>query len=305
MANPIKELPSSFGLRNAKALLLPAKGYHYFANNSRFPFEPTVQGHSGINAWWLAECSLLAYEDQQNVMAVLEAGVPFYEKDSFSWFEDHSTGVEGFGIKSKHKDFAILSFRGTEFYRPEDIWEDFGKLASAGHDVIQDSKLWTDTFNGPPLFEVPVIRGFYEQLESIWPQLKPWIESLPETRNLWLTGHSLGAAIAILLAYQFPGRVAGIYTFGSPCPGKQGFADKFNQLQLDQRTFRYVHGNDLIVKGLESLGGSYRHVGTPIILESESRKNLLERVLNKLIPLDITDHAPQYYAIHCWNRIPD
>jgi predicted lipase len=304
MANPFKEIPSSFGLRNANALLLPAKGFHYFENNNRFPFDPTEQGHSLINAWWLAECSLLAYETKENVNNILEKEIPFYDKNAFIWFENHATGLDGFGLQSKDKDFAILSFRGTEFYRPEDVWQDFSKLLTVGQDIIEDSQLWTRTFDESPKFDVPVIQGFYRPLESVWPQLKLWIESLPKTRNLWLTGHSLGAAIAVLLAYQFPDRVAGVYTFGCPCPGKQDFANAFDQLDLNKRTFRYVHGNDLVAKGLEFPDRGYRHVGTPIILQAAARRNLLELGLNLIFHRDITDHAPQYYALHCWNRIP-
>jgi hypothetical protein len=304
MANPLKDIPSSFGIRNANNLLLPAKGYNYFEDSERFPFNPSGQGHSRVNAWWLAECALLAYESQKNIETNLKKALPF-DLSPITWIDNHSTGLDGFGVQGKDKDFAILSFRGTEFYPPEEILKDIGKLVTVGQDIIQDSKLWTDTFIGPPKFEVPVVKGFYQQLESDWPKLKSWIESLPQTRSLWLTGHSLGAAIALLLAYQFPDRVAGVYTFGCPCPGKQGFADAFNLLDLNDRTFRYVHGNDLIAKGLEFPLSSYRHVGTPMILEAASRKNLVERIWNRIIHRDITDHAPLYYALHCWNLIPE
>lgn len=322
MANPLKDIPSSFGIQNAKNLLLPAKGYSYFEDSNRFPFNPSAKGHSPINAWWLAECALLAYESQENIKAILAGEIlgidkanrairvntkrelPFDPK-SITWVDKPSTGLDGFGVQGKDKDFAILSFRGTEFYPPDDILKDIGKLASVGQDIIQDSKLWTEAFKGPPRFEVPVVKGFYQQLESDWPKIKSWTESLPHTRSLWLTGHSLGAAIALMLAYQFPDRVAEAYTFGCPCPGKQGFADAFEQLKLNERTFRYVHGNDLIAKGLEFPLSPYRHIGTPMILEAASRKNLLERGLNWLIGRDITDHAPLYYALHCWNLIPE
>jgi triacylglycerol lipase len=306
MANPLKNIPSSFGIRNANNLLLPAKGYSYFEGNARFPFNPSAQGHSRVNAWWLAECALLAYESKENIEANLRKALPF-DLSSLTWFDNHSTGLDGFGICSKDNDFAILSFRGTEFYPPEEILKDIGKVVTVGQDIIQDLKLRTETFIGPPKFDVPVVKGFYQQLESDWAKLKFWIEALPKTRSLWLTGHSLGAAIVLLLAYQFPDRVAGVYTFGCPCPGKQGFADAFapDQLDLNKRTFRYVHGNDLIAKGLEFPLSSYRHIGTPMILEAASRKNLLERGWGWLFGRDITDHAPLYYALHCWNLVPE
>jgi triacylglycerol lipase len=311
MAKPLRAIPSSFGTRNLNALLLPAKNYIYFKDGNRFPFDYVNQEHSLVNAWWLAECTLLAYDTKDNIATILESAsssqqdTPVFKPDSFKWFENSQTGLDGFGIQSQNKEFAILSFRGTEFYRLEDVWHDFRKLASTGSDIFQDAQLWTEAFSGPPKFDAPVIKGFYEPLQSIWPQLQAWIETLPQTQKLWLTGHSLGAAVAVLLAYLIPDRVAGVYTFGCPCPGKEDFANAFKQRGLNEKTFRYVHGNDLVVKALEFYNSPYKHVGQLETLQATSRRNLFEWTWNRLFGRDMTDHAPLYYALHCWNRIPD
>lgn len=302
MANPQKHIPSSFGLRNLNALLLPARNYRYFQDWQRFTFDGAARGHSPINAWWLADCALLAYESPENIRCFL-ASVKHFDSASFRPLENAGTGSNGFWVQGE--DFAVLSLRGTEFYRPDDIVRDMGKLASMGADIRQDSKLWIGTFKGPPKFEVPVVRGFHQPLQSIWPELETWIDSIPQSRSVWLTGHSLGAAMAAMIAFQFPGRVAGLYTFGCPCPGGQGFADAFKRLGLNERSFRYVHGNDLVAKGLEFPGTPYRHVGTLVALEADSRKNVLERVWNWVSRRDLTDHAPLYYALQAWNRIPE
>lgn len=302
MANPQKNIPSSFGLRNLNALLLPARNYRYFQDWERFPFEAAARGHSPINAWWLADCALLAYETPENIRSVL-ASVERFDSASFRPLENTETGLNGFCVQGE--DFAVLSLRGTEFYRPDDILQDIGKLLSSGTDIRQDTKLWLATFEGPPRFEVPVVYGFYQPLQSIWPELETWFASLPESSNLWLTGHSLGAVMTAMIAFQVPDRVAGLYTFGCPCPGGQDFADAFRRRGLSERSFRYVHGNDLVAKGLEFPGTPYRHVGTLMALEAESRRNLLERAWNWAVRRDLTDHAPLYYALQTWNLIPD
>ncbi|WP_170160998.1 lipase family protein [Methylocaldum marinum] len=274
MAGPRKAIPPSFGFRNLDALLLPARNYRYFQNWGRFPFDAAAREHSPVNAWWLADCALLVYEDPENIRSVL-GSVNCFAPASFRLFENPRTGLCGFAVQGE--DFAVLSLRGTEFYRPADIVRDLDKLASMGTDIRQDMKLRMGPFDGPPKFQVPVVQGFCQPLRSIWTDLENWISSLPRSSNLWLTGHSLGAAMAAMIAFQFPDQVAGLYTYGCPCPGGQEFADAFGHLGLDQRSFRYVHGNDLVAKGLEFPGTPYRHVGTLVAIDTESRKNLLER----------------------------
>lgn len=303
MAIPHKPIPSSFGLRNAEALLLPARNYNYFQHSAKFPFNPAAQQHSPVNAWWLAECALLAYEEAENIeTAVMTALAP--QNPMFQNFKGAHNGLDGFGIQNNH--FGILCFRGTEFYHPAAILRDAAKIASAGKDVLQDSKLWTEKFAvGSPSVDAHVIRGFYEPLQEVWPELRAWIEALPPGRNLWLAGHSLGGAIAALIAYSLPQRVAGLYTFGSPCVGEQDFVDAFADRGLNERSFRYAHGNDAIAKGLEFPGSWFRHVGQLKYIDAEARKNIFESIWNKLVPRDLADHAPLYYALHCWNRIPE
>jgi len=302
MAHPLKDIPSSFGPLNLEALLLPAKHYHYFQDGHRFPFDAKAKGHSPINAWWLADSALLAYETPENIQAIL-GSVERFDLTSFLPLANARTGLDGFGVQGN--DFALLALRGTEFYRPDDILKDLGKWATSGIDLLQDAKLGLKRFDGPPRFDAPVVCGFYEPLQSLWPELKRWIDAIPPSKSLWLTGHSLGAAIAALIAFQFPERVAGLYTFGCPCPGGEAFAEAFGRLGLTGRSFRYVHGDDLVAKGLTFPGSRYRHVGTLRTLEAESRKNFLERAWNEVLPLDLTDHAPLYYALHVWNLMPD
>lgn len=143
MANPQKNIPSSFGLRNLNALLLPARNYRYFQDWERFTFDDTARGHSPINAWWLADCALLAYESPTKIRSLL-ASVKHFDAASFRPLENAETGSNGFCVQGE--DFAVLSLRGTEFYRPDDILRDMGKLASMGAAIRQDLNLWIGTF---------------------------------------------------------------------------------------------------------------------------------------------------------------
>lgn len=158
-----------------------------------------------------------------------------------------------------------------------------------------------------PIFDMPIHTGFYRALRSVWEQVSEFIDSV-DKKPIWVTGHSLGGAIATLLAYKYPEQIRGLYTYGSPCVGTTKFADKFNLQAVAKHSFRYVHGNDFVAKVLEIAGDrigavNYRHVGELKHLPAEARKNWVERLWNRVIPLDQTDHAPLYYALHTWNQI--
>lgn len=304
MAEPVKPIPSSFGPKNLSDLLLPAKNYRYFQQARKYGFEHDAKTHSHVNAWWLAEFSLLAYEDADPAHAMLNS-VEGLEVNRFAWFEssgqDGGTGTHGFGLDAG--DFAVVCFRGTEFYRPADILRRPGRLEQMVRDIYLDAKaLPAPQREHAPIFDVPIHTGFYQALSSVWEPVNGFIDSL-DGKPIWVTGHSLGGAIATLLAYQFPAHMQGLYTYGSPCVGTGKFADKFGQRLVAERSFRYVHGNDLVAKVLIDTA-DYQHVGAIKRLEAKARKNWVERLWNGLIRLDQTDHAPLYYALHTWNRIP-
>jgi triacylglycerol lipase len=82
-------------------------------------------------------------------------------------------------------------------------------------------------------------------------------------KPLFLTGHSLGAAIAAIVALDQDARPAAVYGFGMPRPGNARFHARYTAA-LGERTFRFVHGLDIVARAPPSilLGTSgFRHVG--------------------------------------------
>jgi triacylglycerol lipase len=109
--------------------------------------------------------------------------------------------------------------------------------------------------------------GFTEALESIEDELHDEIFSVGfMTRKIWLTGHSLGGALAMLCAKDLASRkelpdsaLQGVYTFGQPRVGDGNFAGHYNAA-LKDRTFRIIHADDIVPR-VPWLLGSYRHAG--------------------------------------------
>ncbi len=68
-------------------------------------------------------------------------------------------------------------------------------------------------------------------------------------REIWITGHSLGGALAILLAATLAENnipVAGLYTFGAPRVGDRPFAGWLNNSLQEVPNYRVVNEGDIV-----------------------------------------------------------
>ena len=127
-------------------------------------------------------------------------------------------------------DVTVIAFRGTDFPEISD-W-----LANLGRSAI-------DTEHGP------VHKGFYNAYQSMKWQVNAILQER-NTKHLWVTGHSLGGALALLCAYdlEVEGRqLHGIMTFGQPMVARQQFADYIDQI-LVGRYVRFVNEADIVPK---------------------------------------------------------
>ena len=314
MTEPIRKIQTFLGLLNFSQLFPPPETgtYKYFNDSNRFPFDHNTHSHSAVNAWWMSEYSLLAYSDSQEVDQVLNNHFEAQnQKHSFFWLNSEGNALgsntQGFGVETD--DYVIIAFRGTEFPRPSYVIQYPKKLLDIIADIRTDiQRLSPKSITENTLtFDTPVHPGFAKALQSVWQQLQDRLPSFG-TKPIWLTGHSLGGAIATLMAYQVPGRVTALYTYGSPCVGTEAFAQSFKDRGLQDKTFRYLHGNDAVAKALELTTMGYEHVGQLFPLDAGKRRGLLAQALNialgSTVGLNQLDHAPIFYCYESWNAIP-
>jgi hypothetical protein len=91
-----------------------------------------------------------------------------------------------------------------------------------------------------------VHRGFALAIDETWDDIfkRVSLRRLHDAQKLWVTGHSLGGALATLAACrcdQAGQKVAMVYTFGSPRVGDHAFAGNY---ALDH--FRFENKNDVV-----------------------------------------------------------
>lgn len=107
--------------------------------------------------------------------------------------------------------------------------------------------------------------GFTTAIASIWPSVFPALEAEIDKaeRPIWVTGHSLGGALALMAACLLERATlpaCQVYTFGAPMVGNAAAADAFNK-QIAGRIFRYVDSVDPIpmLPTMSLIANQYAH----------------------------------------------
>lgn len=155
-------------------------------------------------------------------------------------------------ISQGFEDFTLLEESQTSFSAFLVRYKETAILAVAGTfdltDAIQDLK-FAQVPESTGLVPGQVHQGFQESLDGIWPRLQETLQSAPYSGlPLYLTGHSMGAAIVLLTAarlhaFRFP--VRGAYAVASPRVGDPEFGQWFDR-ELGQQTFRVTRNLDLV-----------------------------------------------------------
>ena len=106
--------------------------------------------------------------------------------------------------------------------------------------------------------------------------------------TIYVTGHSLGAAIATLAALDlknfFPEKTVIVYTFASPRMGDRKFAEIFNS-EINNKTQRVYIKGDLVPETPFTTNGpdSYKHVDKKVQLQNDDLNVLAKHRIRNII----------------------
>jgi hypothetical protein len=264
MITPLRHTPLLPGtLQN---LFYPPREYEYvyFRRAGEVPFQKADQTGK---AAWAADAAMLAYARYgARPMTPAELDDNFRraglacEKIGGAPANWNAPGTQA--IFASCADFALCTFRGTEKDDPEDIRSDADILLVHEPDyrpVSQDPE--------PPLGHRSFVsrlftasclvhRGFQQALNQVWEKVHSLVTGYRGQHphaEICFTGHSLGAALAVLAFSRFSDPDLSLYTFGCPRIGDAAFRDRVLS-NSGRGIYRYVNYNDAVTHiPLESL----------------------------------------------------
>ena len=240
-----------------------------------------------------ARLSAIAYGDLKEVKKqAKELGfttVEFYNKD----------GAQAYRFQNRHD--LVIACRGTEPTCFNDIKADLKAIPVMAETVSR------------------VHRGFKREVDDLWPMIVEDLLAKRAKQSLWFTGHSLGAAMATIMASRclycekLPDPEE-LYTYGSPRVGWKGYV-----VHLGVEHHRWVNNNDVVTRVPLALMG-YRHHGTEHYMNAygQVRKNTgWQRVKDRWRGFvmgikkgsidNFSDHSMVNYIanIEAWNKEQD
>lgn len=153
-------------------------------------------------------------------------------------------------------EMAVLAFRGTDCLADWGLDLDAVRVAMPGHPRIH------------------VHAGFW----TAWRSMAPAVEALLAAHvqpdlGLYITGHSLGGALAQLAALDLErDTLAAVYTFGSPRVATLGFDEA-----VKAPHYRVVNAWDLVPSVPPAFPGGFMHSGDPRLLAGADPAAALRR----------------------------
>lgn len=213
-----------------------------------------IPGVAPRNAFLLAQMAKLSYEVESVARNQLRDR---WGAAQVEWFDKSDT--QAFAASDENN--IIIAFRGTQ---PEVL-----------NDWLSDIKF--AYVRGP---WGHVHKGFSASLNFIWPDLLKTVKQFrTKEQPIWITGHSLGAALAVIASARLYNEKLiprAVCTFGQPRVGNSKFSNSFfERFNINYR--RFVNNSDGVANvpnPIPPLG--YTHIGKTCSFFDEKGKLKLD-----------------------------
>ena len=179
----------------------------------------------------MARLASIAYLDKKEAAAhKKELGYTGHK-----FFENDGAQCHAFWNKEEY----VLAFRGTEPSEITDLLADLNAIPRGAmtHGLVHS--------------------GFRGECDKLWDDIVAHHANGHKDKKLWITGHSLGGAMATIATSRFEEftKVEQLTTFGSPRVGTRKFVK-----HIETKHMRFVNNNDIVTKVPLMLMG-YKHHG--------------------------------------------
>jgi hypothetical protein len=285
-------------------LFFPPPKYDYFSSPA-----PDLSDPAAVDQW-IVDAAILAYGrsgatflDPQVVKDSLAKAGFQQQVLSADWAEE---GAHWFF--ASNPTWAILSFRGTQKGDVTDLLEDLNIFLIDGQHRLRLDPT------------VPVCHvGFADAVEHVWPAIQEQLDAYRKANpdgEIYMTGHSLGAALAVVSADKYTNGPVSLITFGCPRVGNQPYNKRVERHV--RRWTRYVDRNDLVTHVPPQLfgyfhGGDMKQVSPPARPDEPAAAEFardgavlalagLDLAIRHTPPDDLADHSPCRYLTYVWKH---
>ncbi|MEL7140636.1 MAG: lipase family protein [Cyanobacteria bacterium J06573_11] len=237
-------------------------------------------------------------------------------RHNFRYFNNKGRDTQAYMFRTEN--FMVLAFRGSQ--EPKD-WLTNVTTQLRNFTIRKDGVTSLSSYKGR------VHTGFFLAWaiieKSVLAQIHRWQkDSIANGKTLpplYITGHSLGGALATMAAAALSDNgieVAGVYTFGQPRVGDRTFAQQLNQ-HTNGKVFRFVNNNDIVPHvpppfSIWNPTRFYGHVGMAKYFDAggniRANYTLANRLISRAVGVVkgvlgagfdlISDHNMEYYISH-------